>query len=255
MYPTLINLGKFSIHTYGVFIAIGFLAGMLLARREARRLDLNPDLIMDMAFYLLIAAIVGSRLFYVFTAPDVFLKNPLEIFKIWNGGLVFFGGFLAALATALIFMKKHALPVLTTCDLLAPSLALGHFFGRLGCFFAGCCYGKQCDLPWAVSFSHPDSLAPLGVPLHPTQLYSALSNLMIFGVLWFWRRRQSVDGQVLWLYILLYGILRSLIELFRDDFRGAVVFDLLSISQTIGLSMALIALFMLIYSSKRNTTQ
>ncbi len=255
MYPTLINLGKFSIHTYGVFIAIGFLAGMLLARREARRLDLNPDLIMDMAFYLLIAAIVGSRLFYVFTAPDVFLKNPLEIFKIWNGGLVFFGGFLAALATALIFMKKHALPVLTTCDLLAPSLALGHFFGRLGCFFAGCCYGKQCDLPWAVSFSHPDSLAPVGVPLHPTQLYSALSNLMIFGVLWFWRRRKSVDGQVLWLYILLYGILRSLIELFRDDFRGAVVFDLLSISQTIGLSMALIALFMLIYSSKRNTTK
>ena len=250
MYPTLINLGMFSIHTYGLFIAIGFLAGMLLARREALRVSLNPEKITDLTFYLLIAAIVGSRLFYVFTVPEAFLKNPLEIFKIWNGGLVFFGGFIAALATALIFMKKYSLPIWPTCDLLAPSLALGHFFGRLGCFFAGCCYGKQCDLPWAVSFNHPDSLAPLGVLLHPTQLYSAMSNLMIFSILWFWRRRKKFDGQIFWIYILLYGTLRSLIEQLRDDFRGAAVFDVLSVSQTIGLFLAIVALVMLIFSKK-----
>jgi len=251
MYPTLINFGMFSIHTYGFFIAIGFLAGMLLARREALRVGLDSDKIMDLTFYLLIAAIVGSRIFYVFTAPEAFFKNPLEIFKIWNGGLVFFGGFIAALATALIFMKKYSLPILATCDLLAPSLALGHFFGRIGCFFAGCCYGKQCDLPWAVSFTHPDSLAPLGVPLHPTQLYSSLSNLMIFSILWFWRRRKTFDGQIFWIYILLYGTLRSLIEQLRDDFRGAAVFGVLSVSQAIGLFLAITALVMLIISKKK----
>jgi len=250
MYPTLINLGMFSIHTYGLFIAIGFLAAMLLARREALRVSLDPEKITDLAFYILIAAIVGSRLFYVFTAPETFLENPLEIFKIWKGGLVFFGGFIAALATALIFMKKYSLPIWLTCDLLAPSLALGHFFGRLGCFFAGCCYGKQCDLPWAVTFSHPESLAPTGVLLHPTQLYSSMSNLMIFSILWFWRRRKTFDGQIFWIYILLYGTLRSLIEQLRDDFRGAIVFDLLSLSQTIGLFLAIIALIMLIFSKK-----
>jgi len=255
MYPTLINLGMFSIHTYGLFIAIGFLAGMLLARREALRVGLNPEKITDLTFYLLIAAIVGSRLFYVFTAPEAFFKNPLEIFKIWNGGLVFFGGFIAALTTALIFMKKYSLPIWMTCDLLAPSLALGHFFGRIGCFFAGCCYGKQCDLPWAVSFNHPDSLAPLGVPLHPTQLYSSMSNLMIFSILWFWRRRKTFDGQIFWIYILLYGTLRSLIEQLRGDFRGATVFGILSLSQTIGLSLAITAIVMLIVSKKSAKTQ
>ena len=253
MYPTLINLGIFSIHTYGLFIAIGFLAGTLLARREALRTGLNPDTITDLTFYLLIAAIVGSRLFYVFTAPEAFFKNPLEIFKIWKGGLVFFGGFIAALATALIFMKKYSLPIWQTCDLLAPSLALGHFFGRLGCFFAGCCYGKQCDLPWAVSFNHPDSLAPIGVLLHPTQLYSSMSNLMIFGILWFWRSRKTFDGQIFWIYILLYGTLRSLIEQLRDDFRGAAVFDVLSVSQAIGLFLAITAFIMLIVSKKASS--
>ncbi|MDM8541203.1 prolipoprotein diacylglyceryl transferase [Desulfococcaceae bacterium HSG9] len=250
MYPTLINLGMFSIHTYGLFIAIGFLAAMFLARREALRVSLDPEKITDLAFYILIAAIVGSRLFYVFTAPEAFLENPLEIFKIWKGGLVFFGGFIAALATALICMKKYSLPIWLTCDLLVPSLALGHFFGRMGCFFAGCCYGKQCDLPWAVTFSHPESLAPTGVLLHPTQLYSSMSNLIIFSILWFWRRRKTFDGQVFWIYILLYGIMRSLIEQLRDDFRGATVFDLLSLSQTIGLFLAIIALIMLIFSKK-----
>jgi phosphatidylglycerol:prolipoprotein diacylglycerol transferase len=253
MYPTLINLGMFSIHTYGLFIAIGFLAGMLLARREALRTGLNPDTITDLTFYLLIAAIVGSRLFYVFTAPEAFFKNPLEIFKIWKGGLVFFGGFIAALATALIFMKKYSLPIWQTCDLLAPSLALGHFFGRLGCFFAGCCYGKQCDLPWAVSFNHPESLAPIGVLLHPTQLYSSMSNLMIFGILWFWRSRKTFDGQIFWIYILLYGTLRSLIEQLRGDFRGAAVFDVLSVSQAIGLFLAITAFIMLIVSKKASS--
>lgn len=130
---------------------------------------------------------------------------------------------------------------------MAPSLAIGHSIGRLGCFFAGCCYGKACDLPWAVTFTNPDSLAPIGVPLHPTQLYSALTNLFIFIFLCFFRGRKKFDGQLFWIYVLLYGVARSILEIFRGDFRGEPVFGILSVSQTIGCIMAVFAVVMLIY--------
>ncbi|MBW2099219.1 MAG: prolipoprotein diacylglyceryl transferase, partial [Deltaproteobacteria bacterium] len=132
-----------------------------------------------------------------------------------------------------------------------PSLALGHFFGRLGCFSAGCCYGKLPDLPWAVTFTNPDSLAPLGVPLHPTQLYSAANNLIIFGFLLLFKRIKKFEGQLFWIYVLLYGITRSIIEIFRGDPRGGVLFGILSVSQTIGAAMSIIAVFMLVVLGRR----
>src|SRR3989339_541590 len=174
MFPVLLKIGPISIFTYGFFIAVGFLAGIFLATKEAKRLGEDYEKIMDLCFYILVAAILGSRLFYVATSPEMFLKNPVEILKIWNGGLVFYGGFIAALVTGVIYLKVKNIPVWKTADIMAPSIALAHFFGRIGCFFAGCCYGKYCDLPWAVTFNHPDSLAPTGIPLHPTQLYEAL---------------------------------------------------------------------------------
>ena len=182
MFPVLLKIGPISIFTYGSFIAVGFLAGIFLAIKEAKRLGEDHEKIMDLCFYILVAAILGSRLFYVATSPEMFLRNPVEILKIWNGGLVFYGGFIAALVTGVIFLKVKNIPVWKTADIMAASVALAHFFGRIGCFFAGCCYGKHCDLPWAVTFNHPDSLAPTGIPLHPTQLYEALGNLAIFHV-------------------------------------------------------------------------
>jgi phosphatidylglycerol:prolipoprotein diacylglycerol transferase len=128
---------------------------------------------------------------------------------------------------------------------MAPSIALAHFFGRIGCFFAGCCYGKYCDLPWAVTFNNPDSLAPQGLPLHPTQLYEALSNMAIFLFLFFFRKHKKYDGQIFWLYVFIYGITRSFIEIFRADFRGVFLYGIFSVSQVIGGIMAVVSLIML----------
>jgi len=251
MYPILLKFSYITIHTYGFFVAMGFLAGILLATSEAKRMGIDHEKIMDLCFYIMIAAIAGSRLFYVVINHEIFLSNPLDIFKIWNGGLVFYGGFIVALLTAFIYLKIHKLPVWQTADIAALSLAIGHFLGRLGCFSAGCCFGKECDLPWAVTFTHPETLAPVGIPLHPTQLYSSISNLIIFFFLWFFRKRTKFDGQLFWMYVLIYGIVRSFIEIFRGDFRGNPVFELLSVSQTIGISMSVIAVIMLMRKNSR----
>lgn len=252
MYPTLLHFGKITIYTYGFFLALGFLAGIFLAKYEAKRIGEDPDKILDLAFYILIAAIVGSRIFYVLTNLKMYLADPLEILKIWNGGLVFYGGFIAALATALIYMRMKSMPIWKTTDIMAPSLALGQTLGRLGCFFAGCCFGKTCDLPWAVTFTRPDTLAPIGVSVHPTQLYSAFTNFIIFLFLFFFRKKKKFDGQLFWIYVLLYAITRSVIEIFRGDFRGDLVFGVLSISQTTGCVMAILAVIMLFFLNKKN---
>ena len=255
MHPIFLKFSYITIHTYGFFVAMGFLAGILLAKSEAKRMGIDHEKIMDLCFYIMIAAIAGSRLFYVVINHEFFLSNPLDIFKIWNGGLVFYGGFIVALLTAFIYLKIHKIPVWRTTDIAALSLAMGHFLGRLGCFSAGCCFGKECDLPWAVTFTHPETLAPIGIPIHPTQLYSSISNLIIFFFLWFFRKRTKFDGQLFWMYVLIYGIARSLIEIFRGDFRGNPVFELLSVSQTIGISMSVIAVIMLIYNSSSMKTK
>ena len=253
MYPVLLKIGKLSLYTYGFFVAAGFVAGITIARHEAKRLGEDQDMIMDLCFYVLIAAIVGSRLFYVLTNFSTFISDPLEIFRIWNGGLVFYGGFVVALIIAIIYVKQKEVSLFKTADMMAPALAMGHAIGRVGCFFAGCCYGKACDLPWAVTFTNPDSLAPVNIPLHPTQLYSFTVNLIIFIFLWVFRGRKRFDGQIFWIYVLLYGISRSFIEIFRGDFRGDFVFGILSISQAIGAGMVLISVVMLILLGKRES--
>ncbi|MDL1979221.1 MAG: prolipoprotein diacylglyceryl transferase [Deltaproteobacteria bacterium] len=245
MHPTLFHIGGFAIHTYGFFVAMGFLLGISLAVREARRVDENPEKIMDTTLYGLIAALVGSRLFYVAINWNEFRYDPLEIIRIWRGGLVFYGGLIAAFFVVLWYIRKNRLSLWKTADILAPSIALGQSIGRIGCFFAGCCYGKACDHWWGVIFTNPESLAPKGVSLHPTQLYSSLNAFLIFVVLFQLRKRKKFEGELFWLYVLLYSISRSVIEVFRGDPRGFMFGGVLSVSQMIGIVMACAALFML----------
>ena len=250
MYPILFKVGNITIYSYGFMIALGFFLGIVLAMREARRVGESPEKIMDLCFYILVAAIVGSRLFYVATAWETFADNPLDIIKLWQGGLVFYGGFIGAVVTAAVYLKLAGLPLGKTADILAPSLALGQAIGRLGCFMAGCCYGRTTDVFWSVTFTDRNCLTPVGSALHPTQLYSALSNFAIFAVLLLLSRRNQVTGRVFWTYVLLYGLTRSIIETWRGDFRGAEVFGLLSISQALGLTGMAVALFMLVRTGR-----
>ncbi len=252
MYPVLFKFGNVAIYTYGLFIALGFLSGIAIAKKEAKRVGEDPERITDLCFFILIAAIVGSRLFYVITAPEAFMKNPLEIFRIWNGGLVFFGGFIGSLVTTVVYLRWHGMHPWKTLDLLVPGGAFGHFLGRIGCFFAGCCYGEICHLPWAVTFTNPESLAPTRIPLHPTQLYSALNNLIIFAILWGLRKRKRFHGQVFLIYVFLYGITRSIIEVFRGDFRGQLILERFTVSQTLGVLASVTAAILIVYLYRRH---
>ena len=254
MYPNLLTIGTFTIHTYGVCIALGALLGILLISRESRKQGYNQQKILDLAFYGLIAAIIGSRVFYIVLNFNYYLKNPLEAVMIWRGGLVFYGGFIFAFFTCYFYLKKQKMPFLKTCDILAPGLALGEAFGRIGCFFAGCCYGTSSNLPWAVIFNHPQSLAKIGVPLHPTQLYASFKALVVFAILMSFRRFKKGDGQIIWLYSLFYALGRLIIEPFRGDERGLMIFGTFTLTQAIALIFAPLALYMVIYLGREKTS-
>jgi phosphatidylglycerol:prolipoprotein diacylglycerol transferase len=232
---------------------MAFLSAIALALREARREGEDANKILDLCFYVLVAAIVGSRILYVLVNWSDFRHDPFEIVRIWHGGLVFYGGFIGALIAVLWYIRRKGLPLLKTADIMAPSIAFGQFVGRIGCFFSGCCYGKTCDLPWAVIFTHAESLAPKGVPLHPTQLYSALNSLLIFLVLVGLKRIKGFEGQIFWAYVLLYAVTRSILEHFRGDERGMFIEGMLSTSQLIGLIMAVIAIAMMIILRRRKS--
>jgi len=230
MHPILFRIGPLTVYTYGVFVAMGFLLGLTVAMREARLAGKDPQKFMDMALYILLGAIIGSRAMYVLISWDEFAGKPLHVFMIWKGGLVFYGGLAATIPVIIWYTRRLRMPLLKTLDIYAPSLALGHAVGRIGCFSAGCCYGKATSLPWAVTFTHPYSSAPLNVPLHPVQLYASLNLFLIFLLLMVVRRRQSFDGQIAWTYVLLYAVSRFVLEFFRGDPRGSVFGGALSTS-------------------------
>lgn len=237
MYPVLFRAYGFTLYTYGFFVALGFLAGIYLIKIETIRLGMNPDKILDLCFYAVLAAILGARIFYIATDIPYFLKNPLEIIRIWNGGLVFYGGFISVLLVAIGYIRFHHMKLWQTLDIAAPSVALGHALGRLGCFFAGCCYGRECDLPWAVTFHDPECLAPLNSAIHPTQLYASTTNFLLFLFLFFLRKKKTFDGQLFCLYMVLYAVLRMVNEYFRGDYRGDVGISFFSPSQAIAFVM------------------
>ena len=222
MHPVLVNIGGVKIYAYGVFVALGFLAAIGVAGHEISRKGLDRERFYDMAFWVVLSAIAGARLFHVLVYWDFYARTPAEILKLWNGGLVYYGGLLAAIAASLLFLRHHRIPFLPVADAAALGIPLGIAFGRIGCTFAGCCYGKPTTVPWGIVFTDPASLAPLHVPLHPTQSYESLAALAIFGVLYVTRDRFRTPGMRFWTMLILYGAARSFIELFRDDPRGFV---------------------------------
>lgn len=253
MHPVLFEFKNIVIHTYGFFIAMGFLAAIFISKREARLAGEDPDKIADFIFWILVAAIVGSRIFYVIVYwKDFYPGRLVDMFKLWEGGLVFYGGFLGAVAVSVVYVKVTGLKFWKSSDILAPAIPFGHFLGRLGCFSAGCCHGRECSLPWAVTFTNSESLAPLDVPLHPTQLYSSLSNLLIFVFIINYKRYKRFDGQVFWTYVIIYAIARSILETFRGDFRGAQILGVFSTSQFVALVLSLVAMGMMAYLYKRS---
>jgi phosphatidylglycerol:prolipoprotein diacylglycerol transferase len=246
------TLGPIPIRLYGLMIGLGFIIGIFLAARQAKKEGVNPDRVLDLGVYMLLTAIVGSRLLFVLTNLGEFAAKPLDAFALWKGGLVFYGGVIAAVPIGIWYIKRHGLPVWQTVDIMAPSLALGHAFGRLGFFFAGCCYGAPCSGPVCVTFNDVHSLAPQGVPLFPTQLAESGGEFLIFAALLVLYRYKKFDGQVFWVYGLVYAVLRFIIEFFRgDSIRGLYFGGVISTSQIIAIVTFALSAVMLWRLAKR----
>jgi phosphatidylglycerol:prolipoprotein diacylglycerol transferase len=254
MHPRLLDLGPFTIYSYGVLLAAAFLLGLKLATTRARKRGLDAGRILDLGIYVIVAAIVGGKALLLATDFSSFRANPAEILSLARSGGVFYGGLIFAVAIAFWYMRRHALPLWQTCDVFAPGIALGHAVGRLGCLMAGCCYGRPTSLPWGITFNDPFTGSyvgtPLGVALHPTQIYEALAETAILlCLLALERRRRNFPGRTFWAYILLYGLTRYAIEFFRGDPRGTLW--IFSTSQFISVVLVPLSVIMLAYLASR----
>ena len=258
MHPELVRVGSFALPSYGVALVAAFVVAIGLLRRRAPAFGVAPDAAADVAIWLLLSGLAGAKLLLLVVEGPRYLSSWDGFVEFLRSGGVFYGGLILAVAVAFWYIHRHRLPLWTTCDVFAPGIALGHVTGRLGCMAAGCCYGRPTDVPWAVIFTNPLAAAnvgtPLGIPLHPTQLYEAGAELLILVVLLVFERRGRVfGGRTFWAYMLLYAVSRFVIEFYRGDPRG-MVFGVLSTSQFISLLLAPLALGMLVYLSRVTPT-
>jgi len=252
LYAGDLAIGPFPVYSYGVLLAASYLLGLQLAMKRARTRGLDPARMLDLGIYIIIAALVGAKLMLL-VVEGQFPTSAAEVLSLVQSAGVFYGGLIAAVGVAFWYIAKHGLPFWTTCDVFAPAIALGHVTGRLGCMAAGCCYGRPTDVPWAVIFTNPLAAAnvgtPLGIPLHPTQLYEAGAELLILVALLATERRgRPYPGRTFWAYMLLYAISRFIIEFYRGDPRGELFG--VSTSQFISLVLAPLSIGMLAWLAR-----
>ena len=255
MYPKLLELGPITVYTYGILLAAAYLLGLKLAMTRARKRGLDGTRILDLGIYIIISALIGAKLMLLIVEFPYYRDHPRELLALTRSAGVFYGGLLLAVTVALWYIRRHGLPMWTTCDVFAPGIALGHAIGRVGCLMAGCCFGKPTSLPWGITFTDTFAAANVGTPLdiklHPTQLYEAGAELLILGILLATERRgKPFPGRTFWLYILLYAVSRYVIEIYRGDARGMVL-DLFSTSQFVSLVLAPLSVIMLVVLSRR----
>jgi phosphatidylglycerol---prolipoprotein diacylglyceryl transferase len=255
MHPVLFEFGQFTLYWYGVLLAAAYLLGLQFALWRARRRGLDPQRVMDLGILVIVTALIGAKLLLLVVDFRQFTASPSAMFGLLRSGGVFYGGLIAAVPASLLYLRWKRMPLWTTTDVFAPGITLGHVVGRLGCLMAGCCFGRQTSVPWAIIFTDPAAFAnvgtPLGIPLHPTQLYDAGAELLILAVLLLWERRSTgFPGRTFWSYMLLYGVTRFIIEFYRGDSRG-MVFDALSTSQFVAVLLVPLSVLMLFLLRRR----
>jgi phosphatidylglycerol:prolipoprotein diacylglycerol transferase len=256
MHRTLFDIGPLSIHTYGLALAVAFWLGIELSAREARRRGMDPVNIVDLGIVVLISSVVGSRLLYVLGHLDQYRGHLIDVVKIWEGGLTFYGGLIAGVLFGVGYLKIKKIPVPEATDVIAPQIALGIAIARVGCFMNGCCFGKPSNLPWACSFP-PGSQAGWvlpGVTLQPTQVYSTIANLVIFLFLRRLLHSRHVPGTVFYAFLLAYGMWRFAIDFLRyyePEMYFAVGRLSLTYNQILSIGIALIGVFLLVRARRR----
>ncbi|MCQ2410011.1 MAG: prolipoprotein diacylglyceryl transferase [Elusimicrobiaceae bacterium] len=227
MHPVLLKIGSFELASYGVMTALGYGAASYYLLRRLNKIKLDKDTFWNLIFITFVAALAGAKLLFMLVSwPQLdgsFVQKLWYFVRDFRYGFVFYGGMIAAVAALVIYMKNKHLPLLSTSDFMIVALPLGHALGRVGCFLAGCCHGKPTTMPWGVTFTDPHSLVDthlLGVPVHPTQLYEAVGNLLIFFLLHKLYNRPHKNGSILLAYVACYSTMRFVVQFFRGDFRG-----------------------------------
>jgi phosphatidylglycerol---prolipoprotein diacylglyceryl transferase len=251
MHPILFKFGGIPIYTYGVLVAAGVLLSLWYGRRQAPRAGVDPDKLWNMGIYFVLVALIVAKIWLVLSAWDYYLANPREIFSVatFQSGGTFYGGLVGGVLTILLYTHFQKMPLLPTLDTCAAALPIGHAIGRLGCFFAGCCYGKPTTEPWGVTFTNPTAATlagtPLGVHLHPTQLYEASLEFLNFLFLMWLGKRQRFVGQIFGAYLMLYGAERGIIEFFRGDPGRSMMFhDSVSLMQLVSVALIITGAFL-----------
>lgn len=242
MFPQLFHIGRFFLPTYGLLVSTGVLIGLWISVRNSQRQGIDPEHAWNLGILVVLCGIIGAKILYIINDWSTYVNHPGEIFS-WStlqAGGVFSGGLIGALLAAAWYIRRHHMPALATTDAFAPGLALGHAIGRVGCFAAGCCYGKETHHFWGITFTsqfaHEQVGTPLGVPLEPTQLFESAVELANFVLLMWLFRRKKFDGQVFGAYLFLYGVARYLLEFLRDDpGRGEVFGGMMTGTQLIAL--------------------
>lgn len=245
MHPILIDLGFYALPSYGLLLAIAVLAALWSTKVRAEGAGMDATRIVDFGLWLVIWALLGAKLLLVVVEWKRYLGDPSQLLGLVRAGGVFLGGFLAAVIAAAVMLRRYKLDALPTFDTLAPSLALGQTIGRVGCLLAGCCWGRECGLPWAITYTDPAAAANVGTPLHlavhPFPVYAAIFNLSVFLVLSRLYKMKLAPGRVFASYLILYGLGRFALEFTRGDEARGVYFDgLISTSQLISVALVLI---------------
>ncbi|HEY5175470.1 MAG TPA: prolipoprotein diacylglyceryl transferase [Terriglobales bacterium] len=245
MLPRLFHIGNFGLPTYGLMAALGLIFGLMLIVKLGREQGLDPDKLWNLGIIAILSGIVGAKILMILVDLGYYRENPGAIFSLstFQAGGVWSGGFVLALALCIWYMRRNNLPVLRTCDVFAPGLALGHAFGRVGCFAAGCCWGRETHVPWAVTFHNPLANeivgTPLNVPLHPTQLYEMVVELCNCLFLVWLIRRKKFEGEIIGTYMIIYGVARYFIEFVRGDPGRGEFMGFMSGTQAIALCLVI----------------
>jgi len=250
------SLGPLAMPTYGILLVLGMLAGLWVVTRQARKAGLSADVITDMAVYAIIAGLLGAKLLLLIVEWPYYSRNPRDMLSLFQSGGVFYGGLLGAIPVAFWYARRHQLDGWKTADVLAPGVVVGQAVGRMGCFMAGCCYGRPADVPWSVTFrdlyANRNVGTPLDTPLHPTQIYESLACFLILGILLWMTPRKKFDGQIVLAYVTLYAVARFIVEIYRGDaIRGFVLGGRLSTSQFIAVLMVVSAVLVFPYLWRR----